>query len=646
MPVKDLTTKEVLCILKFLNHTVTADYVWTQTLEGRVFLAVQSGCRKEERIIEAFVPEDFEVIDIFPTKASEDLDEEFRRQQILEAAEREVTETERAFNSVEARFERSQRRAVEMGLSYEEGECLAEVFGRSTYNRLIVERSIENLKALTEKYGCARKKFVVRTPTFDDIVKIAGPCKLTRGDLAIIKQVKNQVEEDEQRTVMIDILGEHKVYCYEKKVQSARRIYESPTPEIVREIGEIMTMIDNVQDGLVTLNYIARIAGFILKRLSKRVFIKFIPIVGWISLAKDVLDIINLLGWLLGPRAMGKRALKTAVEFDPKLRGKRLLASNKITSLFPSFREAIQIAQTTEYLFGYGISLGPIVGFFEDAISGLTRAAVPGGPDVRFEGFGLEHTFEGGYTGMMDAEPEFFMSPGVKIYNKPLTVFDMHALKILRAAPFVLQLDQELTAEDRTNTLSAVALALEQVSQSRVLEGTMERLEPVLDVPIPAPKISSTVRDLLDIEGIPHNGDKARYPLPIEAETMSPRLQHALLAPLVVANTDKAFTADKDSPYAALGGQIMAGYTDSLLRQMNGAPVLSEDVVMPPGKTLFTLLHWDLLPKLDRDPASLERVYGLMTAKYYESGRDQYSYEEAVAIIELADGFKTPPERP
>lgn len=646
MPVKDLTTKEVLCILKFLNNTVTADYIWSQTLEGRVFLAVQSGCRKKETVIEAYVPDGFDLDVMHPTRVAEEMEVELRRQEILEAAERDVSETERAFNSAEARFDRAQRRAVEMGLTYDEGECLAETFGRSTYNRLITTRSIENLKMLADKYGCERKEFVVRTPTFDDIVKIAGPCKLSRGDLAIIKQVKEQVDEESQRTVMIDILGEHKVYCYEKKVQSARRIYESPTPEIVREIGEIMTMIDNVQDGLVTLNYIARIAGFILKRLSKRVFIKFIPIVGWISLAKDVLDIINLLGWLLGPRAMGKRALKTAVEFDPKMRGKRLLASNKISSLFPSFREAIQIAQTTEYLFGYGISLGPIVGFFEDAISGLTRAAVPGGPDVRFEGFGLEHTFEGGAQGMMDADPEFFMSPGVKIYNKPLTAFDMHALKVLRSAPFVLQLDTELTAEDRASTLTAVGLALEQVSQSQVLKGTMERLEPILDVPIPAPKISHTVIDLLDIEGIPHNGDHSRYPLPIEAETMSPRLQQALLAPLVVANTDKAFTADKDSPYAALGGQLIAGYTDTLLRQMNGAPVLSEDVTMPPAKTIFTLLHWDLLPRLNPDPASLERVYGLITANYYETGRDQFTYDETVAMIDLANGFKTPPQGP
>jgi len=538
-----------------------------------------------------------------------------------------------------------------VGISRSEGDCLAMKYGAEKAIDMMTRLSIQNLMGLVANSGCsdldrlpAEERYEITVPGFEDIIHLGGYERLSDGEAQLYSEVYKAYPPARAREILVDMLGENKVRGVERRRETARRINNSPTPEVVREIGEIMTIIDNVQDGLITLTYAARLLAPLAAKIAPRLLAKAVPVVGWISLASDVLNLLQILNWLKSPRSAGKRGLLRVLEASPTLRGKKLLAYNKLGDLLPSFSEAIQVAQTSDWLFGYGVSLGPLMGFVQDGISGLVREFVPGGGEVTVRGVPFVDDFGLGIQGQLYAHPDITSSPTRKIYRQPASAFDLHALKVLQGAPYILQLGPELPIDIRVSTLAAVALATEVLNQSRVTEGMVERLGAGVDMPLPAPKISSSVKRLLDLDGIAHNGENARFPLPTEPTKASARLQAALLAPRVVEGNRSGFEADKSSMYSVLGGHLITSYCDSMLRVVDGTDVKIETVNRPEAKAIFTLLHYDLLPRLEADPALLERAYGLLSAEYIKTGKEQLTFTETAALVDVARAAK--PQNP
>jgi len=157
----------------------------------------------------------------------------------------------------------------------------------------------------------------------------------------------------------------------ERRRLQYRRLLGSPQPRILRNRGSILVAIDNNQDALSTLSSLARIAVPLLPLVFQKILEG--P-VGWIMLTADVL---NLCTRVMTPERSSLRSkrVKDAVTdlnpFSEKARTKRGIKfwSSKITA-----GNIIEGLQTSDQMFGYGISLGAIMNLPFDAAAGAVRS--------------------------------------------------------------------------------------------------------------------------------------------------------------------------------------------------------------------------------------------------------------------------------
>lgn len=198
-----------------------------------------------------------------------------------------------------------------------------------------------------------------------------------------------------------------------------KRILGAPDTEMARSWGRILTASDNVQDLVVTLGLIGHLAIWKAPRLLGR----FVPVVGSILLVADLFNAITLLGqlatpayalWCNGPAA-ALAAGVPALLYGAQLQGKKWVtalaspfsragllrwAPQTITgrgfqttigpqqaatrALGPFGRAqalglAIQAPQVTTSLWGYGVTLGGLVGLITQ---GATTAVMQSGEAV------------------------------------------------------------------------------------------------------------------------------------------------------------------------------------------------------------------------------------------------------------------------
>ncbi len=206
-----------------------------------------------------------------------------------------------------------------------------------------------------------RPRFRVQLPGWDDVVHVVPVASLS--------------EEEQAR----------------RRRERAILLRASPVPDVVRDFAKIGQEIDNVQDALVTLSVLGRVAT----KISGRV----IPGLGWIATAADILNVINV----FYPRGVRELAAGTMRASVRELRGRhryalskeakrqfsllsgssggtymqRLRETERTGKIGFGWGEALQVAQTTDQLFGVGLSLGPVFGAIQDLIfAGLRGAEV------------------------------------------------------------------------------------------------------------------------------------------------------------------------------------------------------------------------------------------------------------------------------
>ncbi len=204
-----------------------------------------------------------------------------------------------------------------------------------------------------------RPQFFVRLPGWDDIIH------LTPTALRDPEEVK---AERQQRA--IDAL-------------------RSPSPDVVEHFSRIGQEIDNVQDALVTLSVLGRVAAKVTGRA--------IPGVGAIATAADALNMMNIFypripsvgalpalthvteggrrlrRWAASPSR--KRELGQLMGLATGLYRSRLADTVRTGRIGFGWGEALQVLQTTDQLAGFGVSLGPIFGAATDTFFGLIRGA-------------------------------------------------------------------------------------------------------------------------------------------------------------------------------------------------------------------------------------------------------------------------------
>jgi hypothetical protein len=132
--------------------------------------------------------------------------------------------------------------------------------------------------------------------------------------------------------------------------------------------------------------------------LGARVALRAVPVLGWIITAGDLLNLANLIlsaalpAYALlcdGPRAALAagipavvlknilcRQIWTNFHLNPFSRAARLAAAKKALGRLPSIANLIEVAQTADNLFGYGLSIGGLYGMVMEALFSATGAAV------------------------------------------------------------------------------------------------------------------------------------------------------------------------------------------------------------------------------------------------------------------------------
>ena len=217
------------------------------------------------------------------------------------------------------------------------------------------------------KYG-----YTITFPGLSDIIRI--PIEIPMTD----KEIKDW------KARRYDQFSEQRLYDIKKMKQKRKdkflAMLGSPAPEIVRNAGALMTSIDDAQDALFTIGAM----GATAMRFSPPPLAAAIALpTGLILTAANALSIIGMLGHQRLPGKMSKRAWQKKTDIDPWSKKGRIKYAQHLVKTFPVKAGIIQALQTTNEIFGFGLSLGPIVGLFIDIFAGPVRRILGDRVDVK-----------------------------------------------------------------------------------------------------------------------------------------------------------------------------------------------------------------------------------------------------------------------
>jgi hypothetical protein len=215
-------------------------------------------------------------------------------------------------------------------------------------------------------------------------------------------------------------LGRHPLHLTEaewnaRKKQIRVKMQNSPLPAEVQGAAALINALDDVQDVTATVSLIGRL----LIRAAPRVLGRFVPVVGWIATASDVLNLLTVLAsgvsvlagiraegaagavagavgpvatklllkaklWHMLRNSRGRRPIPNATVIqlqrifrkDFKLDPKIARAHAKFIGRPISWRSFIEPAQALESFTGYGLSLGAFMGYLSEWSWALGRDVV------------------------------------------------------------------------------------------------------------------------------------------------------------------------------------------------------------------------------------------------------------------------------
>lgn len=194
----------------------------------------------------------------------------------------------------------------------------------------------------------------VNIPGFADVIHIIPKAKISAEEMAAHKWAQ-------QRGLPSPLTGEQLQTLQYKKFRFLKAL-SSATPEWMRTIGAVGTSLDNVEDALVTIAVLGRLAVRIAPRLMGRT----VPVLGWVLMGSDILNAVNIAAWASFAARGGKRNIEGLAEKNPfhtKAAANRAL---KLQRTWPTFGEYLEILQTTDQLFGIGLCLGGLMGMVTD----------------------------------------------------------------------------------------------------------------------------------------------------------------------------------------------------------------------------------------------------------------------------------------
>lgn len=319
----------------------------------------------------------------------------------------------------------------------------------------------------TEEFKKAKAEYVARygytiyVPGFSDIIHIGTEKPITPEEERLWKK-KDYEALGPERTEEIRRMKQ-------KRKERFLAMMSSPTPNVVRNVGSIMTALDDIEDAMTVLSVVGRVAA----RIAPRVIGRFLTgPVGWIMTAADIIALLNLMSHMPIGGKSNKRIGESCADKNPFSKKAKAKRARKLRRLAPSKGELLEIMQTTDNMFGIGISLGPIVGLIQDIA------------------FGTAYTAMGKPVSVKLPIPDFKFTGQVAL----------QALKSLATTVFT---GQELTPSEHRNIIIAGNLAT-QTAWSILQEwNPLDMVENINDVYIAAPRPTNPLTlEIFEEEGL------------------------------------------------------------------------------------------------------------------------------------------------
>ncbi len=216
----------------------------------------------------------------------------------------------------------------------------------------------------------AKVGFQITLPGLSDIIHIGQPNPMT-------DQEKDWYRKRQYWNFGKKRYDEIQEMKYKKKLRYDQML-ASPIPAIVQNAASLLTAIDDAQDAISTMAWMGRILLHFAPRLLGR---SFLGPVGWLLTAADIMSLVMILGGMGLILPEKKKKFHAATSSNPFTKKAKVWRAKRLRKWKPTFADSIQALQTTDQVFGVGISLGPIVGLIQDITFGTMR--LMGGQPVR-----------------------------------------------------------------------------------------------------------------------------------------------------------------------------------------------------------------------------------------------------------------------
>lgn len=349
----------------------------------------------------------------------------------------------------------------------------------------------------------------------------------------------------------------------EKWLSYAEQIRRSPMPPSVREVGEILTTIDDLQDEAATL----AVALAVIEKVAGRA----IPGVGQLATAADALNFLQAFVAPAGGAAVpGRLAKRRAIEYGKQssngLRG-RIEEMRRTGDLKLGWSDLIQGLQATVSWFGVGIQLGGVIGAAQD----LFWAALRGG-EVR-AGLPLPDLLQMSNR----VRQAYFRSPSLDLLHPHASYWASNAAlstwrRAARIAPIVDQFDESVLAWLLVGTRLSENVLGPWLRSGAWVEPVAAELD--LNRVMPGGIASGEWRGLRSHEWIPRTAPAAAAAI-IRAINQVPDRARQRLYESLVASIGWGLMADVE-PGATVSGVVPSGFTRDafLLLEAGRLPVL------------------------------------------------------------------------
>ena len=223
--------------------------------------------------------------------------------------------------------------------------------------RMTTERFKQKKAEYVAKYG-----YRYSIPGFDDIFHLGIEKSITPEEDKLWKTGrKDEIPADRRDEIH---------YIKENRKRRYLDMLGSPLPEIINNRAALLTSIDDAQDALTTL----AVTGFVAARALPGAYrLAVLAGTGWIMVAAQCL---NLATFVLAPEQIAlsrKRIQDNLTKDNPFAKKARLKTALRLKNAKVGIGAAMEVAQTTDQVFGVGISLGAVMALPVNIIAGSAR---------------------------------------------------------------------------------------------------------------------------------------------------------------------------------------------------------------------------------------------------------------------------------